>query len=317
MDYYGVLGVDPKCSETEIKHAYRSLSFKYHPDRNKTEEASVKMRELNEAYETLSDSQKRSQYDFSRNGVPFGMMNNFTHFNGTNLDDIINGLFNNHHRQPQHNPENMFKRNVVFQRGDVPMEFMFRNDSFFGDGRPFNPPRPPPTTLEKKIDISFEDAYRGVNVPIIIDREIKNNDIPYNEEEKLYVSLPQGIDDGEIIEIVEKGNVVDNVKGNIKLHIHITSHSLFERRGLNLIYKQTISFKESICGFDVLINNLDGNTLKIINRNGVIIQNGDERVLKGRGFNRDNNSGDLIILFKVVQPNVLTEEQILLFNNIL
>jgi DnaJ-class molecular chaperone len=111
--------------------------------------------------------------------------------------------------------------------------------------------------------------------------------------------------------------VVDNIKGSIKLHIHITPHSLFERKGLNLIYKQTISFKESVCGFDIIIHNLDGNILKIINRNGVVIQNGDERVLKGRGFNRDNNSGDLIILFKVIQPNVLTDEQILLFNNIL
>jgi DnaJ-class molecular chaperone len=315
MDYYAILGIDPKCSETDIKHAYRSLSFKYHPDRNKSEEASVKMRELNEAYETLSDAQKRNQYDCSRNGHPFGMMNNFTQFNGTNLDDLINGLFNNHHRPQEH----MFHRNVVFQRGDVPIEVMFRSDSFFGDGRPFNAPapRPPPTALEKKIDISFEDAYKGINIPIVIEREIRNNDVPYNEEEKLYVPLPQGIDDGEIVEILEKGNVVDNIKGSIKLHIHITPHSLFERKGLNLIYKQTISFKESVCGFDIIIHNLDGNILKIINRNGVVIQNGDERVLKGRGFNRDNNSGDLIILFKVIQPNVLTDEQILLFNNIL
>ena len=314
MDPYLTLGIDKKSSETEIKHAYRSLSFKFHPDRNKSEEASVKMREINEAYEILSDSQKRSQYDFSINGGgnPFGMMGaHFAHFNGPNLDHIINELFNQHRQPPQH--EHMFKRNVVFQ-GGVPIEVMFRNDSFYE--QPASPPVPP-QTLEKKIDITFEDAYKGVNLPCVVEREIKNNKMSYHEEEKFYVTLPQGIDDGEIVEILEKGNVVDNVKGSIKLHIHIVPHSLFERNGLNIIYKQTLTFKESICGFDIILNNLDGNMLKMVNRKGNVIQNGDQRVIKNRGFNRDNQSGDLIILFSVTPPKALTEEQITLFENIL
>jgi DnaJ-class molecular chaperone len=314
MDHYSTLGIDPKSSETEIKQAYRSLSFKFHPDRNKSEEASVKMREINEAYETLSDSQKRTQYDFSRNGGgnPFGMMGaHFAHFNGPNLDHIINELFNQHRQPPQH--EHMFKRNVVFQ-GGVPIEVMFRNDSFFE--QPVTPP-PPPQTLEKKIDITFEDAYKGVNLPCVVEREIKNSKMSYHEEEKFYVTLPPGIDDGEIVEILEKGNVVDNVKGSIKLHIHIVPHSLFERNGLNIIYKQTLTFKESICGFDIILNNLDGNMLKMVNRKGNVIQNGDQRVIKSRGFNRDNQSGDLIILFSVTPPKALTEEQITLFESIL
>jgi DnaJ-class molecular chaperone len=314
MDPYIVLGIDQKSSESEIKHAYRSLSFKFHPDRNKSEEASVKMREINEAYETLSDPQKRSQYDFSKNGGgnPFGMMGaHFAHFNGHNLDHIINELFNQH-RQPQ-SQEHMFKRNIVFQ-GGVPIEVMFRNDSFYEQ-----PPQPvdPPQTLEKKIDISLEDSYKGINLPCVVEREIKNSKMTYHEEEKFYVTLPQGIDDGEIVEILEKGNVVDNMKGSIKLHIHITPHSLFERNGLNLIYKQTLTFKESICGFDIILNHLDGNMLKMVNRKGNIIQNGDQRTVKNKGFTRDNQSGDLIILFSVVPPNALTEEQISLFDSIL
>ena len=316
MDFYAILGIDPKCSETEIKHAYRALSFKFHPDRNKSEEASVKMREINEAYENLSDAQKRSQYDFSRNGGgnPFGMMGaHFAHFNGPNLDHIINELFNQHRQPQQHHQEHMFKRNIVFQ-GGVPIEVMFRNDSFYE--QPVTPPSPP-QTLEKKIDITFEDAYKGVNLPCVVEREIKNSKMTYHEEEKFYVTLPQGIDDGEIVEIVDKGNVVDNMKGSIKLHIHILPHSLFERNGLNLIYKQSLTFKESICGFDILLNNLDGNTLKMVNRKGNVIQNGDQRVIKSRGFTRDNNSGDLIIVFSVISPKTLNEEQISLFESIL
>jgi len=315
MDHYASLGIDPKSSETEIKQAYRSLSFKFHPDRNKSDEASVKMREINEAYEVLSDSQKRTQYDFSRNGGgnPFGMMGaHFGHFNGPNLDHIINELFNQH--RPAHQ-EHMFKntRNFVFQ-GGVPIEVMFRNDSFYE--QPVTPPEPP-QTLEKKIDITFEDAYKGVNLPCVVEREIKNNKMTYHEEEKFYVTLPPGIDDGEIIEIMEKGNVVDNMKGSIKLHIHILPHSSFERNGLNIIYKQNLTFKESICGFDIILNNLDGNMLKMVNRKGNVIQNGDQRVIKNRGFTRDNNSGDLIIVFSVIPPKTLTEEQISLFESIL
>ena len=316
MDHYATLGIDKKSSETEIKQAYRALSFKFHPDRNKSDEASVKMREINEAYEVLSDSQKRTQYDFSLNGGgnPFGMMGaHFGQFNGPNLDHIINELFNQH-RQPQ-NQEHMFKtaRNFVFQ-GGVPIEVMFRNDSFYE--QPVSPPVPP-QTLEKKIDITFEDAYKGVNLPCMVEREIKTNKMSYHEEEKFYVTLPPGIDDGEIIEILDKGNVVDNVKGSIKLHIHILPHSSYERNGLNLIYKQTLTFKESICGFDIILNNLDGNMLKMVNRKGNVIQNGDQRVIKNRGFNRDNQSGDLIILFSVISPKTLTEQQINLFDSIL
>ena len=315
MDFYAILGIDPKSSETEIKQAYRALSFKFHPDRNKSEEASVKMREINEAYENLSDAQKRSQYDFSRNGGgnPFGMMGaHFGQFNGPNLDHIINELFNSHRPAQQ---EHMFKntRNFVFQ-GGVPIEVMFRNDSFYE--QPVTHPSPP-QTLEKKIDITFEDAFKGVNLPCIVEREIKNSKMTYHEEEKFYVTLPQGIDDGEILEIIDKGNVVDNMKGSIKLHIHILPHSLFERNGLNLIYKQSLTFKESICGFDILLNNLDGNTLKMVNRKGNVIQNGDQRVIKSRGFTRDNNSGDLIIVFSVISPKTLNEEQISLFESIL
>ena len=80
MDFYEILGVDENASDTDIKHAYRALSFKYHPDRNKTTEAGERMRDINEAYETLIDKTKRKQYD-SRNAHP--------------LENILNELFKN------------------------------------------------------------------------------------------------------------------------------------------------------------------------------------------------------------------------------
>jgi DnaJ-class molecular chaperone len=71
--FYDILGVPKNASETEIKKAYRTLSLKYHPDRNKTPEANELSAKINEAYETLSDPNKRKQYDLGGNGFPFPM----------------------------------------------------------------------------------------------------------------------------------------------------------------------------------------------------------------------------------------------------
>ena len=82
--------------------------------------------------------------------------------------------------------------------------------------------------------------------------------------------------------------------------------------GLNLIYSQTITFKESLCGFEYLLNFIDGSPLRLKSSRGNIIQNGDDKSVKGKGFTRDGQVGDLVIRFKVT-PQELSEEQILLF----
>ena len=94
------------------------------------------------------------------------------------------------------------------------------------------------------------------------------------------------------------------------MHIKIKSHEVFERRGLQLIYKHTLTFKESICGFDFTLQQIDGTSLKIKNNVGNIIQNMDEKVLKGKGMTRDGTTGDLTLQFKVLPSKPLTEEQV-------
>jgi DnaJ-class molecular chaperone len=181
----------------------------------------------------------------------------------------------------------------------------------------FETPREPQRTpvLEKKIEISFEESYTGGQLPITVEREIKNGKMSYHEEEKLYVSIPAGIDDGEIIEIEDKGHIYNDVKGVIKLYIRVSSNSVYDRKGLNLIYTQTVSFKESICGFAYIMQHIDGSKLNLKSSRGNVIQNGDEKNIKGRGFTRDNQVGDLVIKFKVTPPKFLTEPQLLLFDS--
>jgi curved DNA-binding protein len=288
MDYYDVLGVSENASDTDIKHAYRSLSFKFHPDRNSSPEAGDRMRDLNEAYETLIDKTKRKQYDM-RGAHP--------------LENILNEIFKGQGMGQKKDPfEMMFNQNMGF-------EPVFTRVSH---QMPFFECKPP--VLEKKVEINFEESYNGVQLPIKIEREIKSGKMAYHEEEKMYVSIPAGIDDGEIIEIEDKGHIYNDVKGTIKLHIKVASSSVYERKGLNLIYTQTVSFKESICGFAYIMQHVDGSKLNLKSSRGNVIQNGDEKNIKGRGFSRDQ-VGDLIIKFKVTPPKVLTETQLVLFDS--
>ena len=301
MDHYKILNVSPECSESEIKQSYRALSFKYHPDRNKDADAGDKIRAINEAYEVLSDKQKRTQYDFERSGNP--------------LEGILNELFKQNH--PGRGMHHMFKQNMMFPPGQGQgIEVVFSNDmpSFFNHAQNF---KQAPPILEKKVDVTFEESYKGGNIPITIEREIKAGPLTYIEQERIYVLIPQGIDDGEILTIPDKGHCYSDVKGEIKLRIHIVAHPMFERRGLNLIYHQKITFKESICGFEGILQHVDGTSMRLVSSKGNIIQNGDERNVKSRGLTRNGQVGDLIILFNVSAPKELTEEQIKTFEDIL
>jgi len=294
MDYYSILGVSPNSSVTDIKHAYRSLSFKYHPDRNKSNEAGEQMRCINEAYETLSDKNKRTHYDMKQNS-------------DNPLENILQELFKGK-RDPM--MDAIFKQTMQFSQNDPVFAFSGPR-MFFEESQKHSP-----VILEKKIEITFEESFKGVQLPIVIEREIKQGNSAYHEQQKIYVSIPPGMDDGEIIEIAEKGNILFDVKGDIKLYIHVIPSSIYERRGLNLIYIQNISFKESICGFSNILNHIDGTHLKLKSSRGNVIQNGDEKIIKGRGYTRESQSGDLVIKFKVIPPKELSESQIVFFESL-
>jgi len=328
MTHYTTLGVNNNCSDTEIKQAYRALSFKYHPDRNKDADASEKMQQINEAYEALSDKQRRKQYDLELSGVnPMDQILNDL-FNGGGLHNIFHGMHMQHGMGQGINVQHGMGQGINVQQG---MGRGFRGaemhhinigghpgmfEVMFSNEMPsFKPVAPP--VLEKKINITFEDAFKGNNIPIVFERDIKMGNMSYIEEEKIYHTIQSGIDDGEIIIIKDKGHVYNDIKGDLKLYIHISPHKEYARSGLNIIQNQNISFKESICGFERVIKHIDGTNMRLVSSRGNIIQNGDNHVIKNKGFTRETQIGDLIIVFKVIPPKTLTEEQLKLFDNIL
>lgn len=294
MDYYEILGLNREASDSAIKKAYREHSFKWHPDRNSSPEATLKIQQINEAYETLKDPQKKRQYDLGPQNP---------------LENMFGDLFRRDPFVRQMNPHiQIFE--MMQQMGGEPMIFNFEDLH-----QVHSPPSVQP--LETMVELTFEQAYNGHSMPVTITRTIAHGMSRTKETEKIYVTVPPGIDSGEIIELPEKGNQQQNHKGPLKIHIKVKSHEVFERKGLHLYCLRNLSFKESICGFDFTLTLLDGTILKLKSSPGHIIQNMDEKVIKGKGIHRDGGGGDLILKFKVLSPQVLSEEQVGLFANVL
>ena len=131
------------------------------------------------------------------------------------------------------------------------------------------------------------------------------------EHETIYVPVPKGMDEGELIVLKDKGNVLnDNCKGDVKVIVKIENNTGFQRQGLDLILQKTISIKEALCGFTFEIKYITGKTYTINNNAGNIIPNGYKKVIPNMGFSRDEHVGNLIIVFDVKFPDKLSDATI-------
>ncbi len=299
--HYDILGVSKDASETEIKKAYRSLSLKFHPDRNPSEEARAKFPSINGAYEVLSDPEKRRQYDMELKGGFFGGMPVHGGDDMGDINNIFNMMFGGgfpgmgqkmgpgihiFHGPPGHGPPGGFQN--IFQAMQ----------------------KPPPIIKNVKIDIT--QAYLGCSLPIEIERWILENNVKVVESETIYVPIHQGIDENEIIILREKGHVASDVlKGDIKIIINIENRSIFRRSGLDLIYIHKLSLKDALCGFSFDIQHINGKSMKLTNlSNKTVITPTSKKVLQNLGMMREKQVGNLILEFDIVFPTTLSDDQI-------
>lgn len=316
---YEILGIDKSASDQDIKRAYRSLSLKYHPDRNSSAEAANKMREINEAYDVLGDAQKRTQFDMQSEGLrrggggfpfrPPGEMDT------NNPLDVFQMLFPGMFHAG--GPEMTFFHMDPFHGGGIHMDhsvppFMSSSSSSSGGMS-----RPPP--IQRHLTLTLEQAYVGCTLPLEIERWIMHGLVKVKEIETVYVDIPAGIDESEMITLVDKGNVFhDHCKGVVKVNIHVENTTPFRRQGLNLIYSKTLSLKEALCGFSFELKHLNGKTLAMNNtQNVTLIKPHLQKMVPGLGMTRDKNVGTLIIEFDVQFPDTLTPEQIVALRQVL
>jgi len=177
-----------------------------------------------------------------------------------------------------------------------------------------------PPAIIKNIQITLEQAFTGCNLPLEIERWTNNNEenIRYSEIETIYVTVPAGIDENEVIVLRDRGNVVnEHLKGDVKIGIKVVNETIFKRSGLDLIYGKSLSLKEALCGFTFEIPHLNGKTLCMNNNtNHTIIKPGFRKTIPNMGMQRDDRRGALIIEFEIQFPESLTPEQIEVLNEV-
>lgn len=314
-NHYELLGISSDATKEMIKKAYRKLSLKYHPDRisdlSEKAAAEERFKEVSAAYNVLSDPDKRRGYDFSfKNpfsafagglgggvGGLFGMGAQPSAPNQEQIDDLLSHLFPNH------------------DGGGLPPEVrifttMGNNMGMGNISQMANNLFSKPAPILENVEITLKEAYSGKAHPLPIKRWIMENRVKVVEEETIYVKIPPGVDNNEIIKCVGQGNVLsEKNKGDVKVFIKVVQDpdSLFVRRGLDLYYVKTLSLKEALVGFKFDFDHLNGQNY-VINNDKTIVTPSFKKMIEGMGMKRDDLVGNMIIEFVIEFPKTLSDE---------
>lgn len=281
MDYYSTLGVGRNASQDEIKKAYRSMAMKHHPDRGGDEK---KFKEIEEAYRTLSDPQKKQMFDM---GVDPNQSQGFQNSWGQS------GPFE-------------------FHFGGVPpgMEDIFGRFGF-GEGFGRRPVRKN-KTLNIVLDITLEDVLKGkdVNAEITIPGT--------NKKKMVSISIPPGIETGQQIRYEGMGDnsISDLRPGDLIVNVNVMPHPKFIRDGSNIIYEKHITVWDALLGSSINIETLDRKTLNITIPSGTQPDTVLSCKQEGLPNVRTRQRGSLLVRIKIDIPKNLSKEQVELIEKI-
>jgi len=269
MDYYSTLGLQRGATDADIKKAYRSMAMKHHPDRGGDEK---KFKEISQAYEFLSDPQKRQMIDqgvdpnnpnsgFGQGGNPFEF-----HFNSGNFNDIFNGFgfgFQNH--RPQR-----------------------RNKS-----------------LNINVEITLEDVLTGKD----LNAEVN---LPGGKRKLVNIAIPTGIEHGQQIKYSDMGDdsIPNLPPGDLIVNVFVKSHHTFRRDGDTLILDRTISVWDAILGTAIDVNTLDNKRLSVNIPPGTQSETVFNCRQEGLPNIRHKQRGNLLIRLKIEIPKNLSIAQL-------
>jgi curved DNA-binding protein len=298
-DYYATLGVQPTATQKEIRSAYRKLARQHHPDVNPgNAEAEQRFKEINEAHEVLSDTEKRRTYDETRarwqrgerwqesrprgGGAPFGQRPDveYRSMSPEDLEDLFGGgdPFSDFFHD-------MFGRGTSSARGGA-------------RGSRTAPPRRG-EDVEAETEVTLEEAYNGTT-----------RTVDFGDGRRIEVRIPPGIADGARVRAAGQGGAGrgQGAAGDLYVRVHVLPHPLFRREGDDLYVRVPVPVDVALLGGEVPVPTLRGTTAQL--RVPPDTQNGARLRLRGLGMPRlrGGGNGDLIAEVDVRLPVPLTPE---------
>jgi len=338
-DYYEVLGVSKNATKEEIKKAYRKLSKQYHPDINKQPDAAEKFKEIKEAYEVLSDDQKRAHYDQFGHTDP---NQGFGGFGGADFDfggfggfeDIFSSFFGGTRRRDPNAPRAgadlqytmtlRFEEAAFGKETDIEIPREETCDTCHGSGAKPGTKKETCSHCRGTGQISIEQATpfgRIVNKRVChhcsgTGQLIKEKCTTCSgsgrvkKRKKIHVKIPAGIDDGQQLRVAGQGEAGINggPPGDLYIVFRVEPHEFFERDGDDIYCEIPLTFAQAALGDEIEVPTLHGK-VKLKVPSGT--QTGTKFRLKGKGVPnvRGYGHGDQHILVRVVTPVKLTEKQ--------
>lgn len=288
-DYYEILGVARGASEQDIKQAYRKLARKYHPDINPGDkQAEARFKEINEAYEVLSDKEKREKYDrfggdwrrYEQAGAGGGFDGSF--YAGGDFADIF---------------ETLFGRGAGQRRGGA---------SDFGFNTRMNG-----QDVEQSVDVTLEEAFTGAQRVI----QFSN---PNGSPRTITVKIPAGVDTGTRVRVAGEGGpgMYGGSRGDLYLIVKVLPHDRFERKGDDLHLRQPVSLYTLLLGGEARVLTINGKTLTLNIPAGTV--NGKVFRLSGQGMvrMRQETRGDLYVTVEAQIPTNLSPRERELFEEL-
>jgi molecular chaperone DnaJ len=337
-DYYEVLGVARDASPDEIKKAYRKLARTYHPDVNKAPDAEAKFKEIKEAYDVLSDEQKRATYDQFGHIDPnqgmggFGGAGDFSGFGG--FGDIFDMFFGGGSRRDPNAPQRgddlqysmtiEFKEAVFGHETDISIPRTETCDTCHGSGAK---PGTRPETCSVCRGTGQQEFVQNTVFGRVVNRRVCSachgrgrvirercgtchGSGKVKKTRKIHVKIPAGVDDGAQLRVSGEGEpgLRGGPPGDLYIVIHVKPHDFFEREGDDIYCEIPLTFVQAALGDEIEVPTL---TDKVKLKIPAGTQTGTYFRLRGKGVPhlRGVGQGDQHVKVTVVTPTNLTEQQ--------
>ena len=341
-DYYEVLGVPRAATDEEIKRAFRKLAFQYHPDHNRNDGAEERFKEINEAYEVLSDANKRAAYNrYGHGGTEGFFARDFEGFDSFGFGDIFDAFFGGATTATRHAPKRGANLHcqitISFEEAafgcekevNITRTEMCSLCHGLGSKPGSQPSRCPSCNGTGQVRRVQRSLFgRFINTTICSqchgEGKIITEHCPQcrgagkeKHKRRILVNVPPGVEDGSQMRLSDEGEagVRGGSPGDLYVTLSVSKHELFTRDGDNILYELPINFVQAALGVEVEVPTLYGKTKLNIPAGS---QTGKVFRLKGKGIPhlRRSGRGDQLVRLFVVTPDSLTKQERQLFQEL-